>query len=219
MLRVARFTFNPFQENTYVVHNGREAIVVDPGCWNASEEHELEQYLTEQGLTLVRCLNTHAHVDHVFGNAWVQRRFGPTPELHPDDLELLLGAPQQALLYGLHCDPSPMPERFLHAGDVIELGEDRLEVLHVPGHSPGHVAFLCQAAGCILSGDVLFQRSIGRTDLPGGNYAQLLSSIRESLMTLSDDVIVHSGHGPDTTIGAERRANPFLRELSASGGR
>ncbi|MCB9171002.1 MAG: MBL fold metallo-hydrolase [Flavobacteriales bacterium] len=214
MLRVARFTFNPFQENTYVVHDGREAAVVDPGCWNAAEEHELEHYLTEHGLTLVHCLNTHAHIDHVFGNAWVHRRYGLLPELHPDDLDLLLAVPQQAHVYELHCDPSPVPEQYLGPGMTVRIGEDLLEVLHVPGHSPGHVAFLDRAQGFILSGDILFQRSIGRTDLPGGDFGQLMESIRDVLMALPDELVVHSGHGPDTTIGAERRLNPFLRGAS-----
>lgn len=211
MLNVVGFTFNPFQENTYVVHNGSQAILVDPGCWNRAEEVELESWLEENGIAPARLVLTHAHIDHVLGCAWAHKRFGLRPELHALDLPLLRMAPRQGELYGVPCEASPEPERFIQEGDRILLGEEELNVLFVPGHAPGHIALFSEAHGFVLSGDVLFRDSIGRTDLPGGDTDTLLRSIREKLFPLGEEVKVYSGHGPETTIGRERRMNPFLR--------
>jgi glyoxylase-like metal-dependent hydrolase (beta-lactamase superfamily II) len=211
MLSVAKFTFNPFQENTYVIHNGSQAILIDPGCWNATEEHELESYLAENALTPVHLVLTHAHIDHVFGCAWANSRYGLTPDLHPADHELYAGAPQVARMYGLPFEEGPPPGRALVPGETITLGSDTLKVLFVPGHAPGHVALFCEAQHFVIAGDVLFMNSIGRTDLPGGDMDTLLRSIREQLFPLGDEVVVYSGHGPETTIGREKRSNPFLR--------
>lgn len=211
MLNIATFTFNPFQENTFVLHDGKEAIVVDPGCWNAGEEMELEGYLAENGLTPVRLVLTHAHIDHVFGCAWMHKRFGLLPEVNKLDLPLLHRAPDQGRMYGVHCDPSPEPEVFLNGGDAIELGGTLLDVLFVPGHAPGHIALHCAEQHFIIAGDVLFNGSIGRTDLPGGDFDTLARSIREKLYTLPDKTVVHCGHGPSTTIGREKRSNPFVK--------
>lgn len=211
MLNVASFTFNPFQENTYVVHNGSQALLVDPGCWNSDEERELEAWLADNGLTPERLVLTHAHIDHVLGCAWACQRFGLLPEMHRADLPLLEMAPRQGQLYGVPCEASPMPEKFLSEGDVIRLGADELQVLFVPGHAPGHIALHAKEERFVISGDVLFHNSIGRTDLPGGDLDTLLNSIRTKLFPLGDEVRVHSGHGPDTFIGRERQHNPFLR--------
>jgi len=211
MLNVAKFTFNPFQENTYVVHDGSQAILIDPGCWNSAEEHELESYLTENALTPVRLVLTHAHLDHVFGNAWVHKRYGLAPWMHKADVPLLERAPRQGEVYGVPCDPSPAPEGLLEPGDSITIGSDELRVLFVPGHAPGHIALYSEAQGFVINGDVLFMNSIGRTDLPGGDLETLLRSIREELFPLGDAVKVYCGHGPETTIGQEKRSNPFLR--------
>ncbi|HMC97116.1 MAG TPA: MBL fold metallo-hydrolase [Flavobacteriales bacterium] len=211
MLNVAKFTFNPFQENTYVLHDGSQAMVIDPGCWNASEEHELETYLTDNALTPVRLVLTHAHIDHILGNAWAHNRYGLLPEMHAADLPLLRGGPRQASLYGVHLDPSPEPEHFIAEGDTLSLGDHALKILFVPGHAPGHIALFSAEQRFVIAGDVLFMNSIGRTDLPGGDTDTLLRSIREQLFPLGDDVKVYCGHGPDTTIGHEKRSNPFLR--------
>jgi len=211
MLSVAKFTFNPFQENTYVIHDGSQAILIDPGCWNSAEEHELEGYLADNGLKLVRLVLTHAHLDHVFGNAWVHKRFGLAPWMHRADLPLLEMAPRQGTVYGVPCDPSPAPEGYLEPGEIIRIGTNELKVLFVPGHAPGHIALYCQTQAFVISGDVLFMNSIGRTDLPGGDTETLLASIRKELFPLGDDVKVYCGHGPETTIGQEKRSNPFLR--------
>ncbi len=211
MLNVKGFTFNPFQENTWVVHDGSDAILIDPGCSNASEEKQLSTWLDDNGLKPVRLVLTHAHIDHVLGVAWVHKAYGLLPELHRADLPLLKGAPRQGQLYGIHCDPSPDPQRYIEDKEVIELGGHRLEVLFVPGHSPGHIALYHKEGSFVISGDVLFKQSIGRTDLPGGDLDTLLRSIKEMLFPLGDHVTVHCGHGPSTTIGNERRSNPFLR--------
>ena len=210
MIRIAKFTFNPFQENTYVLHDGKEAIIVDPGCWNAGEEHELETWLGENGLKPMRLVLTHAHIDHVLGCAWVKQQYGLLPEVHYADLDMLRNAPNVGRMYDVHCEAPPEPAHFLEAGKVIALGDSLFEVLFVPGHSPGHIALWCEAQRFVVAGDVLFQRSIGRTDLPGGDMATLLSSIRTQLFPLGDDVKVYCGHGPETTIGEEKRLNPFL---------
>ncbi|MFN8351007.1 MAG: MBL fold metallo-hydrolase [Flavobacteriales bacterium] len=211
MLRATRFTFNPFQENTWVLHDAREAIVVDPGCSDRRECNALEVWLQENALTPVRVVLTHAHIDHVMGCAWMHDRFGLLPEVHPDDLPLLRNAPRQAAMFGVRCEEVPEPRTFLAEGDRIQLGTAELEVLHVPGHAPGHVALWYPEGRFVVSGDVLFQRSIGRVDLPGGDMDTLVGSIRTKLFPLGDDVRVLCGHGPDTTISEERRANPFLR--------
>ncbi|MBL7964485.1 MAG: MBL fold metallo-hydrolase [Flavobacteriales bacterium] len=211
MLRVARFTFNPFAENSFIVDDGRHALIVDPGCWNRAEERQLEDHLATNALEPVRVVNTHGHIDHVMGNAWAQRRYGLAPWIHHADLPLLKGAANMARVYGIPFEESPDPAGYLEEGKPVQLGGDQLEVIHLPGHAPGHVGLFHLGQRFILSGDVLFQRSIGRTDLPGGDLDILLSSIKAKLLPLGDDVVVHCGHGPDTTIGDERRMNPFLR--------
>lgn len=213
MFHISKFTFNPFQENTYVIHDGKEAILVDPGCWNSGEEHELETYLEENGLKPVRLVLTHAHVDHVMGCKWAERRYGLLPELHRDGIPLLHAAERTGSMYGVQCESPPEPKEFLKEGDTIALGNARMEVLFTPGHAPGHIALYCREQGFAIVGDVLFMNSIGRTDLPGGDTDTLLKSIQERLLPLPDDTVIHSGHGPETTIGKERRSNPFLRGL------
>lgn len=211
MLNVLRLTFNPFQENTYVIHDGREAIVVDPGCWDPAEQQELEAALERNGLTPVRVVLTHAHIDHILGCSWMHKRYGLSPELHRADHPILHGGARTASMYGLPYDPAPEPKGFLQEGDTIRIGDAELSVLFVPGHAPGHIAFYHAPGKFVVSGDVLFQSSVGRVDLPGGDMDTLLRSIRDTLFPLGDDVTVHCGHGPATTIGREKRSNPFLR--------
>ena len=211
MLHIKKFTFNPFQENTYVVHHGNEAILIDPGCWDREEEKMLGAYLSDNGLVPVRLVLTHAHIDHILGCSWVHKTYGLLPEMHRSDLTTLAQGERAANLYNIPYTTSPLPEKFLAAGDAVRLGTDELNVLFVPGHAPGHIALHSKTQDFVIAGDVLFRHSIGRTDLPGGDTETLLQSIRAELFPLGDQVTVYSGHGPETSIGEERRNNPFLR--------
>lgn len=210
-MHVKKFTFNPFQENTYILHAEGEGIIVDPGCGDKDEQRELESWLEKNEVRPSRILLTHAHVDHVMGCAWLKRRYGLLPEVHRNDLFILENAQVSGAMFGVDCEPVPAPKRFIEEGEIVQLGNEHLDVLFVPGHAPGHIAFYSPSEKFILSGDVLFHRSIGRTDLPGGDMETLLESIRTKLYPLGDDITVYSGHGPETTIGEERRMNPFVK--------
>jgi hydroxyacylglutathione hydrolase len=211
MLTVKRFIFNPIQENTYVVYNGKDACaIIDPGCYFPEEKQSLVTWLTEARLHPNILLNTHCHLDHVFGNKWVAEHY---------DLELQMGekegwtfkfAPESGIRWSMPFENYSGNIIFLKDGDELHLGEDKLKVLFTPGHSVGHVVFYNRTQGFVIGGDVLFRMGIGRTDIPGGDPAQLLESIREKLFTLPDDVIVYPGHGEPTTIGFEKENNPFL---------
>jgi glyoxylase-like metal-dependent hydrolase (beta-lactamase superfamily II) len=211
MIEVKKFTFNPFQENTYVLSDdSAECVIIDPGCFNGSEQRELSSYVAEAGLRPVRLLNTHAHIDHVLGNKFVAETYGLSPEMYQSEYDMLEMAKASSALYGIPYDESPMPLSWLKEGDVLEFGTSSLEVLFVPGHAPDHVVFFNKQEKLLIGGDVLFRGSIGRTDLPGGNHQQLLDNIKTILFPLDDDVVVYSGHGDETTIGEERRNNPFF---------
>jgi hydroxyacylglutathione hydrolase len=211
MLYLKSFCFNPFQENTYVVYNSdSSAFIIDPGNSNASENEELKNFITEKSLKPERLLLTHAHIDHVLGNRFIFDTYGLLPEVHKADLFFIDRMEQSAAMYGVSCDPSPVPEKFISEGDVIMLGTYRFRCIHTPGHSPGSISFYNSENKILLGGDVLFNGSIGRSDLPMGDHDTLISSIKKKLLVLGDDVKVYSGHGPVTTIGAEKRMNPFL---------
>jgi hydroxyacylglutathione hydrolase len=188
--------------NCFVVEDGGEAVVIDPG--------EAHPALLEaiSGMKVKMILNTHGHLDHCGGNADLVQATGAPLAIHEADLPLLQSMAQQGMMFGVPATPSPDPDRFLEEGDEIPIGSLTLKVVHAPGHSPGHVVFL--GDGFAIAGDVLFAGSIGRTDLPGGSYHQLIASIRSKLLTLPEDTVVYSGHGPETTIGREKATNPFL---------
>lgn len=211
MITVQSFTFNPFQENTYLLINAQnECIIIDPGCYFENERKELLQFITGKKLLPVRLLNTHCHLDHIFGNKLVNREYGLHPEIHRMEQPVLDRSPQAGILYNLPFEPSPQPVNYLSAGDNIQWGEDELEVLFTPGHSPGSISFYCKQDSWVIAGDVLFYQSIGRTDLPGGDHDTLIHSIKDQLLPLGDAVKVYPGHGPVTTIGQERENNPFI---------
>ena len=213
MTEVISLTFNAVQENTYIVYHRRtkEAIVFDPGCYDPAEERRLDQTIDELGLKPVKLINTHCHFDHIFGNAYVAKKYDLELGIHEEELPILQSAPMVVNRYGMpSMTPSPAADYFIKAGEVIELGDARFEVLLCPGHSPGSLCFYNRGEDYLIAGDVLFQRSIGRTDLPGGDHETLLRSIRTQLLPLPDAVRVYPGHGPSTTIGEERRENPFL---------
>lgn len=217
-LSVRSFVVSPFAENTYVLSSDGQAALVDPGTASRPERAAVEAYVEEAGLEVRHLLLTHGHLDHVFGCAHFQRVYGGGAahggwQMHPADGPLLENAAVQAELFGVRVEAPPPAAHALADGDGIELGASRLRVIHVPGHSPGSVAFYCEADGLLVGGDVLFQGSIGRTDLWEGSLDVLLGSIRDRVLTLPDDTVVYSGHGPRTTVGAERASNPFLQDL------
>ncbi|MHB1920726.1 MAG: MBL fold metallo-hydrolase [Chitinophagaceae bacterium] len=212
MIEIHSFTFNPFQENTYLLINEKkDCIIIDPGFYFEEERKEFLDFIHTAKLNPVRLLNTHGHLDHIFGNHLVNREFALTPEIHQLEQEILDHSPQAALLYQVPFDPSPSPKNYLSHGDRLIFGEDQLEVIFTPGHSPGSISFFCREQGFICSGDVLFWKSIGRTDLPGGDAKTLLNSIYQKLFPLGPEVVVYSGHGPVTSLGQEKKHNPFLQ--------
>ncbi|HMK04038.1 MAG TPA: MBL fold metallo-hydrolase [Ferruginibacter sp.] len=211
MLKIKSFVFSPIQENTYLIYNGiNDCVIIDPGCYFSEEKDEMAAFITQSGLIPRMLLNTHCHLDHVFGNKFVAESYDLTLQLHEKEKPLLDYAPTSGLMYDMPFDNYKGKYIFLKEGDIISLGEDELRVIEAPGHSPGHICFYCAKQHFIISGDTLFNRSIGRTDLPGGNHQTLLKNIREKLFVLPDETVVYSGHGPETTIGEEKKYNPFL---------
>ena len=209
---VASFTFNPFSENTYIVYDDtKSCVIIDPGCSNPAENEELSNFIKAEGLTPVKLINTHCHIDHVLGNKYIAETYKLGLEIHEGEIPVLDSIPMVSKMYNIPCDPSPKPSHFIKAGDIIEFGNTKLKTLFTPGHSPASLSFYCEAHQFVIAGDALFQGSIGRTDLPGGDYATLIQSIKSELLSLPDEVIVYSGHGPRTSIGAERNTNPFLQ--------
>ena len=212
MLTVKSFCFNPFSENTYLVAapDGTCALI-DPGCHSTAEKSLLASYVKENELRPVLFLNTHCHIDHVFGNNFVHSTWKLPLHIHQADQVVLDYAPIAGDMYLVPCEQYVGEINYLNAGDSWQLGGEEVHCLFTPGHSPGSLSFYCPGSGWVISGDVLFQGSVGRTDLPGGNTDQLMQSIREQLYVLPDDTVVYSGHGPATTIGEEKRSNPFVR--------
>lgn len=213
MLQLHAFTFNPFSENTYVVFNEQhDCWIFDPGMYEAAEVNALTSWLEEKGLTPKAIINTHAHIDHIFGIQPLTAKYNIPFYLHEADVPLIERSAQQAAMFGLAWTAAPPhPTRYLTHGEMLDLGTDRIEVRYAPGHAPGHVVFYHAPGNWLIGGDVLFAGSIGRTDLPGGDMDTLLDSIRTQLFTLPDETIVLPGHGGATTIGEEKATNPYLR--------
>ncbi len=212
MLQIKSFAFNPFSENTYVLYNKQgNAFIVDPGNFSDAETDQLQNFISENKLTVRNILLTHAHIDHVLGLQWAHDTYKVPVMLHEIEKEILDRNPMDANRFGFFFKPFSGELKFLKENDVISLGDDNLEVLHVPGHSPGSIAFYSAESGLTVSGDVLFEGSIGRTDLYKGNHEQLIASVSEKLFTLPDETKVYSGHGNPTTIGFEKQYNPFFR--------
>ena len=210
MITMQSFVFNPFSENTYVVFDEtKEAVIIDPGCYEQNEKAELDEYITQQDLTIKYLLNTHCHIDHVLGNDHVKEKYKVPFLIHPLEEKVLFAVKSYAPNYGFSMYKEALPDQFLADNDIVRFGNTLLNVLFVPGHSPGHIAFYDKQEKVIFSGDVLFKGSIGRTDLPGGDFDTLIKSIHQKIFTLPDGVIAHSGHGLPTTIGEEKISNPF----------
>ncbi|MCM1255584.1 MAG: MBL fold metallo-hydrolase [Duncaniella sp.] len=212
-MKVSRFVFSMFGVNTYVMWDpeSSEAAIVDPGMIDEKERDVLDDFISRNNLKVTQLLNTHMHLDHIFGNAHVKEKYGLEIKAHPDDNFLGLDLNGQASRFHL-------PLRFtdmgldveLHDGDTLYLGEEPIKVISVPGHSPGSVALYCPESGFVITGDAVFKGSIGRTDLPGGNQSRLLESIRTKLFPLPDDTVILPGHGPESTVGFEKSHNPFF---------
>tara|TARA_B100000214_G_scaffold298904_1_gene228976 strand:+ start:685 stop:1326 length:642 start_codon:yes stop_codon:yes gene_type:complete len=213
-MKVKCFTFNPFQENTYILYdNTNECVIIDPGCSNANEQVELINFIKSNTLAPVKLINTHAHIDHIFGNKFISRLFKIDLYLHKLELELLKEAENIAKSYGIeNFESSPLPNYFMNEGDIISFGNTSLEVLFTPGHSPGHICLYNKKNNILIAGDVIFKLSIGRTDLPGGNYDTLISSIKNKLYSLPTNTEIFCGHGPTTNINFEKLNNPFLKD-------
>ena len=211
MFQIKVFTFNPVHENIYQLYNEQnEWIIIDPGCYFDYEKEELKSFINLNKLQPKLLLNTHCHLDHVFGNKFVSEEYKLTLKTHPLEKNVLDLAPASGLMFNLPFDNYQGEVIYLEEGDVISLGSDELEVIHAPGHSPGSICFYCAKQKFIIGGDVLFQNSIGRTDLPYGSHEDLIRNIKEKLFKLPADVKVYSGHGPATTIGEEIKGNPYL---------
>ena len=212
-MKIKQIQNNPFQENTYIIYDSasRKAAIIDCGALFPQEEEAIQEFVADNGLTIKYLLNTHLHLDHCFGNAWAAERYGVLPMAHTDDETLLARMGEQARMFGLPFEvKTEKLGKYLNDGDILMLGENRIEVIHTPGHSRGGLCFYIPSAQWLISGDSLFEGSIGRTDLEGGSYATLIKSITERLMTLPEETVVYPGHGPYTTIGDEKKTNPFL---------
>ena len=211
MLQISSFTFNPFQENTYIIHNEEnECWIVDPGMYDQSEKNFLADYIKRKNWTPRFIINTHCHLDHIFGAKYLIDEFNIGFKINKLELEILNNAKNSAALFGLNFNDIPTPTELIDQNSELNLGNNRINVFHTPGHSPGSISFYSKDSNWVLSGDTLFQNSIGRTDLPGGHHETLLKSIKEKLFSLPEETIVYSGHGPKTTIGHEKNNNPFF---------
>ena len=212
MINVKIFTFNPLQENTYILYtDDLECIIVDPGCYFEPEREKLAGFIEKTGLKPTLLVNTHCHLDHVFGNKFIKETYNLDLYIHQGEQVVLEHAPTSGLMWNVPFDNYEGPIHYLVPGKVISLGEESLEILFTPGHSPASVSFYARESGFVIAGDVLFRESIGRTDLPGGSPDVLLKSIMEQLYMLPDETVVYSGHGVPTKIGHEKKHNPYVR--------
>lgn len=212
-MKIHSFTFNPFQENTYLLYDETgQCVIVDPGCYSPEEKEELISFISSQKLRPVLLLNTHSHIDHCVGNSFIKERFNIPFQVNEHELEVLHSAPEVGRMYGVFMEPSPEPDKLLKEGDEVVFGNTKLKIIFTPGHSPGSISFYNEKEKILISGDVLFQGSIGRYDLPGGDYETLMQSITNKLFLLPDETKVFSGHGGVTTIRKEKQTNPFVLE-------
>jgi glyoxylase-like metal-dependent hydrolase (beta-lactamase superfamily II) len=210
MVKIQLFVFNPLQENTFVLFDEtNECVIIDPGCCDESERYELADFIIENNLKVKYLLNTHCHVDHVLGNYFVKEKFKVPLLIHEKDQATLKAVKAYAPHYGFFQYDDTEADGYLKEGDTVKFGNQTLSVLFVPGHAPGHIAFHDTANQFVIGGDVLFYNSIGRTDLPGGDFETLIHSIQQKFFTLPEDTVVYPGHGPETTIGFEKKTNPF----------
>lgn len=210
MIQIQTFTFNPFSENTYLVYDETgEGVVIDPGCYEKSEKETLQQFIESNNIKVRYLLNTHCHIDHVLGNDFVKAKYNVPFLINKNDEPVLRSVKAYAPSYGFNQYHEVLPDGYLAEGDTVSFGNIIFEILFLPGHAPGHIGFYHKESHSLLSGDVLFEQSIGRTDLPGGDFNTLIKSIHQKIFTLPDNVIVYPGHGNPTTVGEEKVSNPF----------
>ncbi len=211
MLQIKKFTFNPVQENTLVVYDEtNECVIIDAGCYFEYERNELDRFISENQLKPVRLINTHCHFDHIMGITHCRIKYHIPFEVHTDEAILIEQAAEHGDLFGIPMEPVEAPDSFFKEGDRLTFGNSYLDVIEAPGHSPGGVVFHNPEEKILIAGDVLFFGSIGRTDLPGGSFEKLVGNIQTKLLTLPEETVVYCGHGPETTIGFEKKNNPFL---------
>lgn len=208
---VQKFVFSPLAENTYIVYDEtKEGVIIDPGCLTQVEKETLKAFVVENDIKVKALLQTHAHLDHVFGSAYVKRIFDVKMYLHKDDFQVLADVENRCKMWGIPGYEPVEADELLEEGDSFEFGTTKFDIIHVPGHAPGHVAFINHAERYIIGGDCLFKRSIGRTDFPGCSHEALINSIKNKFFTLPDDYVVYAGHMDETTIGEEKVHNPFF---------
>ncbi len=212
MIYVQKFTFNPFMENTYVLYDSsKECVIIDPGCFTNEEEQILSNFISENKLNPVMLWHTHSHLDHMFGSSYVINTYNIELWIHNEDFQTLMAFNRACDMYGIPVKNNPPKDcKFFGLQNGISFGNSTIEIRFVPGHAPGHVVFISNESNFVVNGDCLFDGSIGRTDLPGGNHQQLLESIRRELFSLDENMVVYCGHGSETTIGKEKHSNPFL---------
>ncbi len=212
MLQIVSFTFNPFQENTFLwINENKECWITDPGMYGHTEEKILFDYIENNQLKPQQIINTHAHIDHILGIDALKTKYNIPFGMHQKEMPVLSNAKGSAMMFGLNMGASPNVDFYINEGDKIHLGTDEIEVRFTPGHSPGSIVFYYPAGKLVVAGDVLFNGSIGRTDLPGGDYETLMESITNQMYTLPDETTVYCGHGPSTTISNEKLHNPYIR--------
>lgn len=212
MLKIKRFTFNPFAENSYILFDEttKEAAIIDPGCYDGSEKKAIDEFIVNEDITLKYLFNTHCHLDHIFGICYIKSNYAPVYYAPEEDLPLLKQASQQAIMFGMEIREICLPDKYINPALSLKLGNSTLGFLFTPGHSPGGYCIYFQNENMCVTGDTLFEGSIGRTDLPGGNHEQLLKSIKENLFVLPDETVIYPGHGEASTIGIEKKSNPFF---------
>jgi hydroxyacylglutathione hydrolase len=212
MLTVEYFTFNPFQENTYIVYDDeKNCIIIDPGCSNTFEEEELSIFISENQLKPSCIFLTHSHIDHVYGLAYVKSKYQVPIVGHALANKGIASTQLVANLYGLNVTTPPDLDQTVDESDMVKIGQTEMKLLFCPGHSPDHLVLYNEKNGFAIVGDVIFKESIGRTDLPGGNYETLMESIHQKILLLPSNTILYPGHGPETTIKQEITNNPFLK--------
>ena len=212
-MKVSRFTFNMFGVNTYILWDdfSKDAMIIDPGMIEMAERHIIDSFIEQNRLNIKHLVNTHMHIDHAFGISYIKNIYNLKLECNTNDQFLAQRLKEQAAMFGLPISIEDLKiDLDLKDDDKIQIGDEEIQILHVPGHSPGSIVLYAPQSSFLISGDVLFNSSIGRTDLPGGSYPQLISAINGKLMTLPDDTIVYPGHGLETSIGQEKRNNPYL---------